>query len=167
MSMLRSDVNNNIIIIIEIIIAIITEIVTMEVIMDDDGYGGGGVTTRPPANDDTYKYEIIGASQVSQVSQASQASKISQLLCGCGSAGDDEMTSGGFKIYIEHATNMWYSSYRRDTYREMHSSPDFDNDFGQQVKLLEDVVWTSAMSGASSVYLGLVLIYLHCMCYQV
>ena len=27
----------------------------------------------------------------------------------------------------------------------------FDNDFGQQVKLFEHVVWTSAMSGASSV----------------
>ena len=41
--------------------------------MDDDGYGSG-VTTRPPANDDRYKYEIIGASEVSQ------ASKMYQLL---------------------------------------------------------------------------------------
>ena len=93
--------------------------------MDDDGYGSG-VTTRPPANDDRYKYEIIGASEVSQ------ASKMYQLLFGCGFAGD-EMTSGGFKIHIEHATNTWYSPYRRSTHREMHSSPDFDNDFGHVI----------------------------------
>ena len=111
---------------------------------------GGNVNTNGIGSG---KLESIGALGVSQVSQASEISQLSSAGVSAGSAGEDEMilSPGGFKIHIEHATNMSYSRNRRSTHRRMHSSPHFDNDFGQQVKLFEHVVSTSTMSGVSGV----------------